>query len=329
MMPSIQKSKNSSVLSIQDLKTYFYTRYGAVRAVDGVDIQVDGNQVVGIVGESGCGKTTVAFSIMQLVKRPGRIVGGKILFRDRDLLQLTDAEMRKIRGKDIAMVFQDPMTFLNPVLTIGDQIAETILLHQNVEKREVENKVIEALQLVSIPSPARIQKYYPHQLSGGMCQRVLISIALACRPSLLIADEPTTALDVTIQAQILDLMRRLQRELSLSIMIITHNLGIVADICDRIVVMYAGKVVEKADIATIFDNPAHPYTIGLLESVLTIEKSKEKLKTIEGTVPDLIQPPKGCRFGPRCPKAKDICLREEPAEVEIGKSHRVSCWLFS
>ncbi|HUW47891.1 MAG TPA: ABC transporter ATP-binding protein [Patescibacteria group bacterium] len=317
------------MLSIQELKTYFYTRQGAVRAVDGVNIQVDRNQAVGIVGESGCGKTTVAFSIMRLLKRPGRIVGGRILFKDTDLLQLTESEMRGIRGKDIAMVFQDPMTFLNPVLTIGDQIAETILLHQDVEKKEIENKVIEALQLVSIPSPERLIKSYPHQLSGGMCQRVLTSIALACKPSLLIADEPTTALDVTIQAQILELMRQLQRELGLSIVLITHNLGIVADVCDKIAVMYAGKVVEKGDLAMIFDKAAHPYTIGLLETVLTIDKVKEELKTIEGTVPDLIHPPKGCRFSARCRQSREICLRQEPAEVEIEKGHQVSCWLYN
>ncbi len=328
MMPSIQKSKNSSMLSIQDLKTYFFTRQGAARAVDGVDIEVNRNEAVGIVGESGCGKTTVAFSIMRLVKRPGRIVGGRILFNDKDLVQLTDSEMRRIRGKDIAMIFQDPMTFLNPLLTIGDQIAETLQLHQDIDKENVKSKVVEALQLVSIPSPDKLQKYYPHQLSGGMCQRILISIALACKPSLLIADEPTTALDVTIQAQILDLMRKLRQELGLSMIIITHNLGIVADVCDRIVVMYAGKTVEKGDIATIFDSAAHPYTIGLLESVLTIEKAREELKTIPGVVPDLIRPPSGCRFSSRCGRSKNICFREEPPEVELRKGHKVSCWLF-
>lgn len=328
MMLSTQRSKNYR-LNIEGLKTHFYTRRGALRAVDGINIAVNRNEVVGIVGESGCGKTTIAFSIMRLVKKPGRIVDGRVFFEGTDLLQLTDKEMRRIRGQDISMIFQDPLTYLNPVLTVGDQIAETILLHQKVGKREAKEKVIEALNLVSIPSPDKLIKYYPHQLSGGMCQRVLISIALACKPSLLIADEPTTALDVTIQAQILDLMKKLQKELNLSIIIITHNLGIVADLCDRIIVMYAGKIVEKGDITMIFDRPAHPYTFGLIESVLTIAKEKQELKSIEGIVPDLVQPPKGCRFNTRCPKANDRCFKQEPPEIEIEKGHHVACWLYN
>lgn len=323
-----QKARNSR-LDIEDLRTYFYTRRGAVKAVDGVNLQVDKNQVVGIVGESGCGKTTVALSIMRLISKPGRIVDGKIFFEGTNLLDLTDSELRRIRGKDIAMIFQDPMTFLNPVLTIGDQIAETILLHRNVKKAEAKRMVIEALDLVSIPSPTQIIRYYPHQLSGGMRQRVLTCIALACNPSLLIADEPTTALDVTIQAQILELMKELQKKLGLSIVLITHNLGIVADICSKIAVMYAGKIVEKGDITAIFDRSAHPYTTGLLNSILTIARTKEKLTTIEGTVPNLIHPPEGCRFNPRCPVARDVCSKQEPVEVEIRKGHYVCCWQYS
>lgn len=332
-------------LDIRDLRTYFYTRRGVAKAVDGVDLQVGENEVVGMVGESGCGKTTVAFSIMKLIQKPGRIVGGEIRFRDVNLLNLTEVEMRQIRGKDIAMVFQDPMTFLNPVLTIGDQIAETILKHDyhqdlrqenrqsgddsSFRRGDIESRVVEALELVSMPSPRRLIKYYPHQLSGGMRQRVLISIALACNPSVLIADEPTTALDVTLQAQILDLMKELQRRLGLSILLITHNLGIVAEICDRVAVMYAGKVVEKGDVNDILDRPVHPYTVALLDSILTISKVKQELKSIDGNVPDLVNPPTGCRFSPRCPRVMDICHTHEPVEVGIEKNHQVSCWLYS
>jgi ABC-type dipeptide/oligopeptide/nickel transport system ATPase component len=269
-----------------------------VRAVDGVSFYIDENEAVGIVGESGCGKTMSAFSVMRLVPSPpGRIVGGKIFYRDRDLLKISDNEMRQIRGKQIAMVFQDPMTYLNPVLRIKDQLGESIILHQG--KKNIEAEVQKALELVQIPAPKRVAKGYPYELSGGMRQRVLIALALVSQPSVVIADEPTTALDVTVQAQILELLKQIRLEVKTSLILISHDLGLIAEACDRVYVMYAGRMVEHAEIIELYENPKHPYTVGLLKSVLSIDEFKEDLYVINGSVPNLIDPPSGCRFHPR------------------------------
>jgi len=319
------------LLSAEDLKTYFFTSSGVVHAVDGVSFYVDENEAVGIVGESGCGKTMSAFSVMRLVPSPpGRIVAGKVLYRGKDLLKLSDDEMRQIRGKEIAMVFQDPMTYLNPVLRIKDQLGESITLHQG--KKNIEVEVQEALELVRIPAPRRVANGYPHELSGGMRQRVLIALALVSHPSLLIADEPTTALDVTIQAQILELLKEIRRETMTSLILISHDLGLIAEACERVYVMYAGHMVEHAKIIDLYENPKHPYTIGLLKSVLSIDEFKEDLYVINGSVPNLIDPPSGCRFHPRCPECMAKCTEEVPPRVILrrgDKMHEVSCWLFT
>jgi oligopeptide/dipeptide ABC transporter ATP-binding protein len=301
-----------------------------VRAVDGVSFYIDENEAVGIVGESGCGKTMSAFSVMRLVPSPpGRIVGGKIFYRDRDLLKISDNEMRQIRGKQIAMVFQDPMTYLNPVLRIKDQLGESIILHQG--KKNIEAEVQKALELVQIPAPKRVAKGYPYELSGGMRQRVLIALALVSQPSVVIADEPTTALDVTVQAQILELLKQIRLEVKTSLILISHDLGLIAEACDRVYVMYAGRMVEHAEIIELYENPKHPYTVGLLKSVLSIDEFKEDLYVINGSVPNLIDPPSGCRFHPRCPKCMSICTQVVPPRINLGSDdmiHEVSCWLF-
>lgn len=316
------------LLSIQNLKTYFFTSYGVVKAVDNVNMKINEGESVGLVGESGCGKTMTALSIVRLVPHPGKILEGKIFFKGRNLMELTEEEMRQRRGKGISMVFQDPMTYLNPVMTVQKQIAEAITLHQTIRKSEIAESVINLLRLVGMPSPEKVSKYYPHQLSGGMLQRVMISIALSCNPSLVIADEPTTALDVTVQAQILDLLKELRCKLGMSILLITHDLGVVSELCDKIFVMYAGKVVECGDIIKIFENPRHPYTVGLFESTVSMHEFKKILVTLDGAVPDLVNPPSGCRFHPRCRYAKAICTRKEPPNTEIESNHTVSCWLY-
>ncbi|MCL6517552.1 ABC transporter ATP-binding protein [Alicyclobacillus sp.] len=318
------------LLSVQGLRTHFFTDEGVVRSVDGVDLEVNAGETLGIVGESGCGKSVTSLSIMRLVPSPpGRIVAGSIRFEGRDLLQLREAEMRRIRGNEIAMIFQEPMTSLNPVFHIGDQIAEVLRLHMGMGKRQAWSRAVELLREVGIPRPERIVNDYPHQLSGGMRQRVMIAMAMACRPKLLIADEPTTALDVTIQAQILDLMREIRREAGTSILMITHDLGVVAEMCDRVVVMYAGKVVEEADVRTLFHRPQHPYTQGLLASMPRLNERRARLTAIPGNVPTPLEMPKGCKFAPRCPFAMDICHEAEPdlLTVEGDAPHRVRCWL--
>ncbi|MHB1611746.1 MAG: ABC transporter ATP-binding protein [Sulfobacillus sp.] len=319
------------VLEVKNLSTYFYTDEGVVRSVDGVSFHIDAEETLGIVGESGCGKSVTSLSIMQLVPNPpGKIVSGEILFEGDNLLKKTPEQMRKIRGNDIAMIFQEPMTSLNPVYTIGDQIAEAVILHQKMNKRTAFERSVEMLRLVGIPSPERRAREYPHQMSGGMRQRVMIAMALSCNPKLLIADEPTTALDVTIQAQILDLMRKLKREFHTAIMLITHDLGVVAEMTDRVAVMYAGKVVEECSTVDLFREPLHPYTLGLLESIPRLDLvTNEKLHVIEGTVPNLLHLPKGCSFAPRCPKAMDICRQEAPVLTEVSDGRKVSCWLHS
>jgi peptide/nickel transport system ATP-binding protein len=313
------------LLEVQDLKTHFFTDDGVLPSVDGISFQVGGGETLGIVGESGCGKSVTAMSILRLVPQPpGRIVGGRILFKGRDLVRLTDREIRRIRGNDIAMIFQEPMTSLNPVYTVGDQIVEAITLHQQKEPEEARALAIEMLRQVGIPGPETRIDEYPHQMSGGMKQRVMIAMALSCNPDLLIADEPTTALDVTIQAQILDLLARIQAERQMAVMLITHDLGVVAEVCRRVVVMYAGHVAETAPTDSLFERPSHPYTLGLLRSLPDRAAAGGRLPTIAGSVPSPQDFPSGCRFRNRCPHATAVCA-EPPPLVPIGPGHQVFC----
>lgn len=317
-----------SLLQIRNLKTYFFTYRGVVRAVDGVDLEIDRGDTLGLVGETGCGKSVTALSIMRLVPPPGKIIEGEIIFNNEDLLKKTDYEMRKIRGKSISMIFQDPTTSLNPVFDIRDQLSEVLRLHQSLSKTDSYKRSFEMLQSVAFPDAKRRIKSYPHQLSGGMRQRVMIAMALACNPDLLIADEPTTSLDVTIQAQILDLMKSLKQKVESSILLITHNLGLVAEMCNKVAIMYAGDVVEKADVLTLFEKPRHPYTYGLLRCIPGYAniKPKGKLAMIPGLVPDAINIPTGCKFSPRCPYVDDKCLREKPELFERKPRHFVACF---
>ncbi|MFZ5816032.1 MAG: ABC transporter ATP-binding protein [Bacillota bacterium] len=319
---------SEKLVEIRNLKTHYYTEDGVVRAVDGVNLYIKRGETLGVVGESGCGKSVTSLSIMRLIPNPpGKIVDGEILFEGEDLVKKSEAEMRKIRGNDISMIFQEPMTSLNPVYTIGDQIAEAIQLHQGLSYKEAIDKAIEMLRLVGIPLPERRVKEYPHQLSGGMRQRVMIAMALSCNPKLLIADEPTTALDVTIQAQILELMKKLKKELGMAIMLITHDLGVVAEMCERVVVMYAGKVVEEADAVNVFKHPLHPYTEGLLKSIPRMDEDVEKLHVIEGVVPNPLHLPPGCRFEPRCPIAIEKCKTEQPPLEQVTPGRWVACYM--
>lgn len=322
-------SDANTILKINHLKTYFYTEKGVVPAVDDVSLQVKKGQIVGIVGESGCGKSMTSLSIMQLVASPGKIAGGEIWFDGKNLVGRSKKEMRSIRGNEISMIFQEPMTSLNPVYPVGKQVAEALLLHhETMSKAEAKEAVIEMFRMVGIPEPRKRYGVYPHQLSGGLRQRVMIAMALICRSKLLIADEPTTALDVTIEAQILKLMKNLQAEIDTSIIMITHNLGIVAEMCDYVYVMYAGKIMEQADVYELFDDPKHPYTEGLLRSIprKDVQQNKAKgLYSIEGMVPNMLQLPTGCRFHPRCEYAVDACRRQEPELVDLGNGHLVRC----
>jgi peptide/nickel transport system ATP-binding protein/oligopeptide transport system ATP-binding protein len=316
------------LLVVQDLRTYFHTSEGLYKSVDGVSFAIAEGQTLGIVGESGCGKSVTSLSILRLIPMPpGRIESGQVFFRGKDLLKLSEKQMRGIRGNNISMIFQEPMTSLNPVFTIGDQIAEVFQTHKNMSKRESLKEAVRMLDLVRIPSAAARVRDYPHQMSGGMRQRVMIAMALACNPDLLIADEPTTALDVTVQAQILNLMEDLQKEFKSSIMMITHDLGVIAEISDYVAVMYAGQIVEYADVNTLFNNPLHPYTHGLLKSIPRIDeiKSKKKLYSIEGNVPDPSHHPAGCRFHPRCPYMTPECTEAVPPLFEVSKTHTVRC----
>jgi len=319
-----------ALLDIQGLKTWFKTDDGLVRAVDGVDISIGRGETVGVVGESGCGKTVTARSILQLIDMPpGRFEAGKILWQGRDLIPLSPAEMDKIRSKEIAIVFQEPMTSLNPVYTVGAQIAEVVRQHEGLTSRQAIDRVVEMLALVNIPNPRKRVHDYPHQFSGGMRQRVMIAMALSCQPQLLIADEPTTALDVTIQAQILELMADMKDRFGMAIMLITHAMGVVAETCQRVVVMYAGKVVEEAPVEALFGNPRHPYTQGLIRSIPRVDRAavqKERLEAIPGTVPSLLNPPPGCRFAQRCKFAMDVCQQDIPLK-EVGPGHFVRCVL--
>jgi len=320
------------LLEVKGLKTYFFTDEGVVRAVDGLDLRIDKGETLGIVGESGCGKTVTALSIMKLIPMPpGRIVEGQILYEGRDLVTLPPGQMRKVRGKEISMVFQEPMTSLNPVFTIGEQIAEAIRLHEGLGRRAAMDKTVEMLKIVHMANPERRVKEYPHQLSGGMRQRVMIAMALSCNPKLLIADEPTTALDVTIQAQILELLNELKAKLGMAVMLITHDMGVIAETAQRVMVMYAAKVVEEAPVKELFKEPLHPYTQGLLRSIPRIDLAatkKQRLEAIPGVVPSLIDVPPGCRFTPRCPFAKAVCSEKDPVLKEVKPGHKVACWLY-
>ena len=318
---------NSSLLSIQDLRTHFFTSTGVVKAVDGVSFDLQRGQTLGVVGESGSGKSVTALTVMRLIPSPpGRIVSGQIEFAGLgNLTEKTESEMRQIRGKHISMSFQDPMTYLNPVLRIGDQIAEAVLLHGQATKREAYDRAVETMRLVGIPSPEVRAKDYPHQLSGGMRQRILLAIAVSCNPQLLIADEPTTALDVIVQDEILRLLRDLKKKLGMTVMVITHDLGVVAELTVQVVVMYAGKVMEEGKTLDVFKNPINPYTEGLLRSIPRVDWGKKQLNVIEGIIPDVVDPPPGCRFHPRCPYVARLCQEAEPAIVELKPGHRTAC----
>jgi len=319
----------AALLEVKDLRTYFTTRDGVVKAVDGVSYDIQEGETLGLVGESGCGKSVSALSILRLITNPpGRIVGGSVEFEGRDLLQLSDADMRGVRGNDIAMVFQEPMTSLNPVLTIGRQLTEGLELHLKMSKGDARSRAAELLQMVGIPDTAQQLKSYPHQFSGGMLQRVMIAMGLSCNPKLLIADEPTTALDVTIQAQILELLQKLSAEMGTAVLIITHNLGVIARYTDRANVMYAGKIVEGGSTRELFANPQHPYTKGLLQSVPRLSQDRtEKLFTIEGSPPDLINLPQGCAFQPRCAYAVPECSVSTPPLTDRGDEHVAACYV--
>ncbi len=318
------------LLEVKNLRTYFFTEDGVVPAVDGVSFHINAGETLGVVGESGCGKSVTSISILRLVPNvSGKIMeGSEILFQGKDLLKLTEKEMRDIRGNDISMIFQEPMTSLNPVMKIGKQLSEVLILHQKKTKQEALTIAIDMLQLVGISRPEKIVHEYPHSLSGGMRQRVMIAMALACNPQLLIADEPTTALDVTIQAQILQLMRKLKADFNASVMLITHNLGVVAETCQRVIVMYAGKVVEEGSVYQIFEEAQHPYTQGLLRSVPRIHTKTEVLDSIPGSVPNPLRMPKGCRFEPRCTKAMPICKEKQPELTILGEERTVRCFLY-
>ncbi len=316
-----------ALLEVKGLKTYFYTDDGIVKAIDGVDFEVEGGETLGIVGESGCGKSVTSMSVLRLVPNPpGKIVDGSIKFDGKDILALSEKEMRKIRGNDISMIFQEPMTSLNPVFTIEKQLGEVLMIHRNLKEKEARLEAIKLLDKVGIPRAEDVVDDYPFALSGGMRQRVMIAMALACNPKLLIADEPTTALDVTIQAQVLELMKKLQKDFKTAIMFITHDLNVIAEMADRVIVMYSGKVVEESSIVELFDEPYHPYTIGLMNSKPDLETDTERLYMIPGVVPNPLFRPVGCQFNSRCEYAEEKCFQEEPPLKDIGNGRKVRCW---
>ena len=322
------ENTNNNILEIKNLHTYFYTDSGVIKSVDGVDIELREGTTLGIVGESGSGKSVTALSVMGLLMgTTGKVAEGEILFEGRDLTKLDDEERRKMRGEKISMIFQEPMTSLNPVMKIGDQITECILMHNSISRQEAWDKAVEMLKLTGVPRVERMMKEYPFQLSGGQRQRVMIAMALVCKPKILIADEPTTALDVTIQAQILDLMENLKQKTGTSILFITHDLGVVAEVCDDVVVMYSGRVVEKGDVRSIFASPSHPYTRGLLASIPKLGEGAEELESIPGNVHNPKYMPQGCKFAPRCSCAFDKCREEEPGFYDVGEGHMSRCWL--
>jgi oligopeptide/dipeptide ABC transporter ATP-binding protein len=317
--------KEDRLLAVEDLKTQFFTYGGVVEALDGISFEIFKGEVFGLVGESGCGKSVTALSIMRLVPKPGRIISGKVLLDGENLLEKSDREMNRIRGSRISIIFQDPTSSLNPLFKIGYQVAEPFIYHQGIKVKSAWRKAIQILKQTRIPDPASKANSYPHELSGGMRQRAMIAMALTCRPDLLIADEPTTNLDVTVERQILNLIRDLQQDLGTSVLLITHDLGIIAEMCDRVAVMYAGHIVEMADVRTIFYEPKHPYTIKLKNAIPRAETAGKELEEIPGSVPRLINPPPGCRFHPRCEFAQEICMEEKPKLIEIGSEHRVAC----
>lgn len=317
------------LVEFKGLRTYFSTGYGEVKAVDNVSFKIKEGETVCIVGESGSGKSVTAMSLMRLIATPpGKIVAGEILFKGRDVLKLSEKEMRGIRGREMSMIFQEPMTSLNPVIKVGNQIIEAIILHKNVSKSQARSEAIDTLKLIGIARSEEIMKSYPHELSGGMRQRIMIAMAMCCRPKLLIADEPTTALDVTIQAQILDLMRDVKKDLNTSILMITHDLGVVAEMADYVVVMYGGKVIEEGTAMEIFKNPLHPYTKGLLASKPVLNAESDRLYSIPGQVPEIINMKENCYFNPRCEHCMDICINKEPKLIKINDNHKVACWLY-
>jgi oligopeptide/dipeptide ABC transporter ATP-binding protein len=328
----LTKDNDHHLLEVIELKTHFFTEDGVVKAVDGLDFYVNQGEVLGLVGESGCGKSVTALSIMQLVSKPGRIVDGDVNFRKMNLRTISEAEIQGIRGNRISMIFQQPQSSLNPVFKIGEQLAEVFDIHTDLGKTEAWERSVDLLRMVGIPDPDQKAHAYPHEMSGGQAQRVMIAMALIMRPELLIADEPTTALDVTIQAQILDLMRDLRTEMGTAVILITHDLGVVAEIADRVAVMYAGQIVEQADVTNLFEEPLHPYTVGLLNSIPVLGETKDRLDVIEGVVPNLIGLPPGCRFAPRCRARRDrglaICLEKRPDLNPVKPDHTVRCWLF-
>lgn len=325
-------NNQTPLLEVRNLKTYFYTEDGVVHAVDGVDFYVNSGEVLGIVGESGCGKSVTSLSIMRLISQPGKIEAGEILFEGKDLVKATEEEMMKIRGNRVSMIFQQPQSALNPVFRAGDQISEVLNIHQDFGKEAGRKRAVELLKLVGIPEPESRAQSFQHELSGGMAQRVMIAMALACVPDLLIADEPTTALDVTIQAQILDLMRDMRTQLGSAMILITHDLGVIAEMADRVAVMYAGEIVEQSPVASLFDEPLHPYTKGLIGSIPILGEVRERLDVIPGSVPNLVNLPTGCRFAPRCMARVEhnlsICADKRPELVEVYEGHKVRCWLY-
>lgn len=318
----------SIVLDIRNLKSHFFTAKGEVPAVDGISIQVPEGKIIGIVGESGCGKSMTAMSVMGLLRYPGKVVDGSIILNGRDITHLNPKELSKVRGNEISMIFQEPMTSLNPVYPVGRQVREAILLHQDISRQEATQRVIDILRAVGIPEPEKRYNSYPHQLSGGLRQRVMIGMAMVCKPKVMIADEPTTALDVTIEAQILRLMKKLCKEQGTSIILITHNMGVVAEICDYVYVMYAGKVMEQAETFELFENTRHPYTQGLLKSIPRLDEKADRLYTIEGVVPNLLHLPKGCNFCTRCEQASERCYVEKPCLYETASGHGVRCFQY-
>ena len=320
------------LLEVRNLKTYFFTEDGVVKAVDGVDFTVGRGEVLGLVGESGCGKSVTSLSILRLISNPGKVVEGEILFEGRNLLEFSESEMVSMRGNRMSMIFQQPQSSLNPVFRVGDQVAEVLRVHQNMSKEQAWNKTVELLRLVGIPDPESKARCYPHETSGGQAQRVMIAMALALNPQLLIADEPTTALDVTIQAQILDLMRDLRNRMGTAVILITHDLGVIAELADRVAVMYAGRLVEQAEIKALFANPLHPYTQGLIASIPVLGTIRDVLEVIPGNVPNLVNLPPGCKFAPRCRSCADyhleICTQMEPQLLPVASDHLARCWLY-
>jgi oligopeptide/dipeptide ABC transporter ATP-binding protein len=331
-MSDISHSFKETLLEVSNLKTYFFTREGIVKAVDGVDFTVHVGEIFGLVGESGCGKSVTSLSILRLVGRPGKVVEGTIKFQGSNILDLSETKMKQMRGNQISMIFQQPLPSLDPVYKIGDQIVEALLVHSKIDKQVAWKEAVEALDLVGIPDAKNRANCYPHELSGGMAQRVMIAMALTCEPALLIADEPTTALDVTIQAQILDLIRELRTRLSMAVILITHDLGVVAETADRVAVMYAGRIVEEAPVDVLFDQPLHPYTHGLIDSIPVLDQTRERLNIIPGVVPDCINLPPGCKFASRCLNRIDhsmtVCNQIEPHLIEINPNHKVRCWFY-